>query len=80
MSYDLAVWEGQHPADDEAGTKFYTEQIIPQLEGYDPRDWPLSSVVRLELIPTGTGRLGLRGDVACLCDGERGAGRGLEWS
>ena len=38
MSYDLVVWEGQHPADDEAGTKFYTEQIIPQLEGYDPRD------------------------------------------
>jgi hypothetical protein len=38
MSYDLAVWEGQRPADDEAGTKFYLKQIIPQLEGYDPRD------------------------------------------
>jgi hypothetical protein len=38
MSYDLAVWEGQRPADDEAATKFYTEQIIPQLEGRDPRD------------------------------------------
>jgi hypothetical protein len=38
MSYDLAVWEGQRPADDEAGTKFYTEQIIPRLEGYDPKD------------------------------------------
>ena len=38
MSYDLAVWGGQRPADDEAGTKFYREQIIPQLKGYDPRD------------------------------------------
>ena len=38
MSYDLAVWEGDRPADDEAGTKFYREQIVTALEAYDPRN------------------------------------------
>ena len=37
VSYDVAVWEGQHPVDDEAGTKFYLERIVPRLER-DPRD------------------------------------------
>jgi hypothetical protein len=32
VSYDLAVWEGDRPADDEAGTKFYIEHIVPQIE------------------------------------------------
>ena len=38
VSYDVAVWEGQHPVDDEAGTKFYLERIVPRLERGDPRD------------------------------------------
>jgi hypothetical protein len=36
MSYDLAVWEGERPADDKAGTKFYLEHVVPQLEAYRP--------------------------------------------
>jgi hypothetical protein len=36
MSYDLAVWIGERPVDDEAGMKFYLERIVPQLEEYDP--------------------------------------------
>jgi len=36
MSYDLAVWEGERPADDEAATKFFRERIVPQLEEYGP--------------------------------------------
>ena len=36
MSYDLAVWEGEYPADAETATKFYLERIVPQLEEYDP--------------------------------------------
>jgi hypothetical protein len=36
MSYDLAVWEGDRPADDEDGAKFYREHIVPRLESYDP--------------------------------------------
>jgi hypothetical protein len=36
VSYDLAVWEGECPAGDEAATKFYLERIVPQLEEYDP--------------------------------------------
>jgi hypothetical protein len=46
VSYDLAVWEGQRPADDEAGTKFYRERIVPQLEAHDPRD-PLPATPRI---------------------------------
>jgi hypothetical protein len=36
MSYDLAVWEGERPANDEAATRFYLERIVPQLDEYDP--------------------------------------------
>jgi hypothetical protein len=35
MSYDLAVWEGERPADDKAATKFFLERIVPQIEEYD---------------------------------------------
>jgi hypothetical protein len=35
MSYDLAVWEGERPVDNEAATKFFRERIVPQLEEYD---------------------------------------------
>lgn len=35
MSYDLAVWEGDRPADDEAATGFFRERVVPQLEEYD---------------------------------------------
>jgi hypothetical protein len=35
MSYDLAVWEGERPVNDEAGTKFFLEHIVPQIESYD---------------------------------------------
>jgi hypothetical protein len=35
MSYDLAVWEGERPSDDEAATKFFLERIMPQIEKYD---------------------------------------------
>lgn len=38
MSYDLAVWEGERPENDAAGTKFYLEHIVPQLEAYDPQN------------------------------------------
>lgn len=46
MSYDLAVWEGDSPSDDEDGTKFYREQIVPQLENYDRRN-PISPTSRI---------------------------------
>lgn len=46
MSYDLAVWEGDRPADDEAGMKFYREQIVPQLQAYDPRN-PIAPTPRI---------------------------------
>ena len=36
MSYDLAVWEGDRPADDESGEKYYMEHVVPVLEDYDP--------------------------------------------
>lgn len=35
MSYDLAVWEGEHPSGNEAAAKFYAERIVPQIEEYD---------------------------------------------
>jgi hypothetical protein len=35
MSYDLAVWEGERPSDNEAAAKFYVERIVPQIEEYD---------------------------------------------
>jgi len=38
VSYDLAVWEGERPADDEAATKFYLERIVPQLKNHDERN------------------------------------------
>lgn len=38
MSYDLAVWEGERPADDEAAMKFYLQRLVPQLEELDPMD------------------------------------------
>src|SRR5215472_10547405 len=38
MSYDLAVWKGDRPAADEAGTKHFLEQIVPLLETYDPHN------------------------------------------
>jgi hypothetical protein len=46
MSYDLAVWEGEHPADDGGATKFYTDHIVPQLESYDP-DNPIPPTPRI---------------------------------
>ena len=36
MSYDLAVWEGDRPANDDAATEFYDEQIGPVVEEYVP--------------------------------------------
>ncbi len=36
MSYDLAVWEGDRPADDAAAGKHYREHLVPQLEVCDP--------------------------------------------
>jgi hypothetical protein len=38
MSYDLAVWEGEHPAGSEAAMTFYLERIVPQLGEHDPRN------------------------------------------
>jgi hypothetical protein len=35
MSYDLAVWEGGRPSDNEAAAKFYVERVVPQIEEYD---------------------------------------------
>ena len=35
MSYDLAVWEGERPADDETAAKFFVEHVVPQIEEYD---------------------------------------------
>lgn len=35
MSYDLAVWEGERPADDKTAAKFFVERIDPQIEEYD---------------------------------------------
>jgi len=38
MSYDLAVWEGERPADDEAGTKYYMEHVASALRNYKESD------------------------------------------
>jgi hypothetical protein len=46
MSYDLAVWEGERPDDDEAAMKFYMERIVPQLEEYDPKN-PITPTPRI---------------------------------
>jgi hypothetical protein len=46
MTYDLAVWEGDRPADDEAGMRFYLERIIPALGAYDPRK-PIAPTPRI---------------------------------
>jgi hypothetical protein len=46
MSYDLAVWEGDRPADDEAGMKFYRERIVPRLKAHDPRN-PIAPTPRI---------------------------------
>ena len=46
MSYDLAVWEGERPDDDEATMKFYMERIVPQLEEYDPKN-PITPTPRI---------------------------------
>jgi hypothetical protein len=36
MSYDLAVWEGARPADDEAAAKFYRDHIVSVLQDREP--------------------------------------------
>ena len=48
MSYDLAVWEGDRPASDEAATNFYDEQVGPVVEDYVPgvSDAPPTSRIR----------------------------------
>jgi hypothetical protein len=38
MTYDLAVWEGERPVDDEAGTKYYMEHVASALGNYEESD------------------------------------------
>jgi hypothetical protein len=38
MTYDLAVWEGERPVDDEAGTKYYMEHVAANLWNYEESD------------------------------------------
>ncbi|MGC5017085.1 hypothetical protein [Micromonospora sp. DT47] len=40
MSYDLAVWEGEHPADDGVAVGVYDQRYAAYMEGEEPPPTP----------------------------------------
>lgn len=71
MSYDLAVWEGEPPADDKAATKVYLERIVPVLDEYDLSN-PVSPTTRI--------RAYVEALIARWPDSAHGGGEDSPWS